>query len=550
MDKIPFKIKIIEAKDIYTDVFTPLNRRKKYYYNSSELIIPVYFYRIIGISDKKEYNNKLYEIDKKLNNLDKKYLKITTGFDSTHSKYLEKKFNEVWDKVSFYNRKKANFVMSLLKFADVFPKLPNTAVSNLLFLAFEKMLELLIYNNDEKELKDLERTVFANICYCHKYIYKLFKALEYKHINNKVLYYGDIPDEEIYFLIFLANMGCDILFFNTFSDCGFEEIDSDSKYSIKLDLGKVARLKPFPNSKVNYSNTTVAYEASQEVNDILFTEEGGFYKPWQFIDYNLEKVPLKTTYDEIYILGKQKSIFRPDFKINDFTVFIPSLFTKISGIHTDINKYFEEITLLKNQENAIFINNSRLIKPFRQILAGEIWGTTPIYKTILDKRLKISSEKLLNSKLWNYSYLKPGLQKMIAVKISDICFTLKRFKEKQCNTDTRMKIFISLLKMKTEYLNLLQKFDYTGHVPKVIIYNKDIVLSYEEVIFLVFLNSLAVDIIIYSPSAYSDIENFLEPGFYDIHNLEDIKIELDFKEYQYTSPIKKIFKYLKTKNNN
>jgi len=45
------------------------------------------------------------------------------------------------------------------------------------------------------------------------------------------------------------------------------------------------------------------------------------------------------------------------------------------------------------------------------------------------------------------------------------------------------------------------------------------------------MNSMGIDIIIYNPSGYNDIENFIYPQQYDVHRLENVSFELHFKKY-------------------
>lgn len=45
-----------------------------------------------------------------------------------------------------------------------------------------------------------------------------------------------------------------------------------------------------------------------------------------------------------------------------------------------------------------------------------------------------------------------------------------------------------------------------------------------------FLNAMGVDIIIYNPSGYTDIERYIYSDMYDLHHLEEVSFNLDFKK--------------------
>ena len=70
--------------------------------------------------------------------------------------------------------------------------------------------------------------------------------------------------------------------------------------------------EPFPKEKRS-RQTTVAYRASREIETILNQEGSGLYKPWQLRDYTPSSITLKTTYDELFILGKEIAMVRPGF---------------------------------------------------------------------------------------------------------------------------------------------------------------------------------------------------------------------------------------------
>lgn len=531
----PFNIINSETLNIWKDIFTPLKQRKGYFNNTQSILIPIFFYRIIGIDNEESYYNKIYDFDIDLSNkLEQKYIKITEGFSIEYSNYVKKNYDQAWDKISFYNRKKPEFVMSILRPAKVFPVYPNINLTNQLEYAFQIILTLLINNNNEKDLKDLHDIVFDILCYCHKYIHKIFNnTFEYEGINPKLLYYGDITEKEYYFLILLQQMTTDVIYINSYSDCNYKAIDPNNDYSKIIEYAKCVHLKPFPISKYQIGSTTIAYEASQEIQNMLFTTEGGFYKPWQFSDYLVNRVHLKTTYEEIYILGTQQAMFRPDFKIDRFHIIIPTLFTKISGTHENLKNYWKEIHTLVEKPNAALIKDFPITTSFEEIPNKTISYEAAIYQNLLENnKIKINPDKLMQSPVWKYSHLRIGLQKLLANKISDCCSNLSFFKVKTHSLETRIKIFKMLLNIDSIYLNMLQKFDYPYDIPKLILYTKDYTLIFEEIILLSFFNSLGMDIIIYCPTGYSDIENHFEPGSYDIHRLKEFKMNLIFKPYK------------------
>ena len=533
MNTNPFNITNAVTDNIYEDIKLPLNQRKGYTRDSEKITLPVYFYQIIGIDNEEDYFNRLFTFDQKLSKHISNYIRITEELTSTYNNYNKTKFDKAWDKVSFYNRRKANFIMSLLKPENIFPHHNDKSLQKLFENAFESIIDLIITKKSETSLKELQPLIFKILCYCHNYIHKLFPAFDYVKNNPKVIYYGNITSDEIYFLILLQQLSCDIVYFNSLDECDFKLIDSDHIFTQSVKLDKRIRLKPFPASELQIRTNTVAVEASKEINDMLFSNEGGFYKPWQFTDYMVKNIPLSTTYEELYILGIQQAMFRPDFIIDNFTINIPCMFTKVSGVHKEIKKYWKEVHSLVQQPNVLVFDSLPLVKAFDEISNKEISYEAIHYQKILKpNKINIDPEKLMESELWKYSHLHMGLQIVLANKISDICFELWAFKEKIQTLENRIKTLSMLLKIDRNIITLLQKFDYPFHIPKIILYTKNSTLKIEETILLTFLNSLGMDIIIYSPSGYNDIENFLDKGSYNIHRLEELNMEINYKPYK------------------
>ena len=57
-----------------------------------------------------------------------------------------------------------------------------------------------------------------------------------------MLFYGEIKKHEIYFLIFLSKLGCDVIYINSLSDTDFTKIDKLNIYSKLIRLPKTKPL--------------------------------------------------------------------------------------------------------------------------------------------------------------------------------------------------------------------------------------------------------------------------------------------------------------------
>jgi hypothetical protein len=82
------------------------------------------------------------------------------------------------------------------------------------------------------------------------------------------------------------------------------------------------------------------------------------------------------------------------------------------------------------------------------------------------------------------------------------------------------------------FMRLLQKFDYSQDVPKVILYNNEYngELTRSDAVLLLLLHELGVDLVLYSPTGNKDLEQYVDDDVFDLHMLDDIVFDLEFKQ--------------------
>lgn len=310
-------------------------------------------------------------------------------------------------------------------------------------------------------------------------------------------------------------------------------------------------------SAANHREETEAYKANSEMMEKLHGEDSFFFKPWQFSDYNIKALTLKTTYEEINIWGKQNSMFRPGFKIEEGTVFIPNIFAKVSGTHSSIKQYRKEIKFLRKEENSLFFMG------FPLYYDRKLNFSKRNYFSVLNKDGTINKDKLLRAPFWKYRKLRTSLQNSMAEKIIELC-TLNRFKNYQSyfkeskyskldslfnflsnfdininlsttNDDmAKIKVFEILNNLEEPFLKQISSFDYPTLVPKILIYNNGVrysKITFPDAVKLAFMNTMGVDIIVHNPAGYNDIEDFINEEYYDTHKLENVVFNLRYYKW-------------------
>ncbi|MBT2699319.1 YceG family protein [Bacillus sp. ISL-40] len=339
----------------------------------------------------------------------------------------------------------------------------------------------------------------------------------------KFLWYGDFKKSHQYFLYYLSRLACDIVIFHPEGKDILEGMMEDPIFSHQFQNKLPA--EPFPKEKRS-RKATVAYRASKEIETILNQEGSGLYKPWQLRDYTPSSITLKTTYDELFILGKEMAMVRPDFEVGNGQVKIPSIFAKVQGVSKNRKEYWDRLQSLSELEHSLLIRR----------LPITMTSTSDFrfhYRNALDKDGLINPATMMQAHYWPYSFLSSGLQKGIANAVRRICEKpgLKPF-PKESIEEVKMYLFTQALFMPKPIIQLIERFDYSQHIPKLIIFNNELagILSRSDAALILLLNQFGIDIILYNPPGHNDIENFLDERLFDKHWLEDVVFDLEFKE--------------------
>ncbi|MGV8983559.1 YceG family protein [Clostridium sp.] len=515
-------------EDIISSLKTEVCKRNKFQYNSNVVFIPCYFYRFIGIKDSEtDYYENLYKLDNELKKMGPGYKRFSEGLDKNISIRLQNVLNDIWVKVFQTEIIDVSLIINLISDNGLFPNLANKVLLTQIKNNFKGLLEYYIKSNATMDNQNIKVITNYIIHWINIYSQELFLKFDYLSINPKIVFYGDISKTEVFYLILLSTLGCDILYFNPNNSGAFQEIDKYNAFSKEIVYNCKAEIKSFPVGIEDRIKTT-AYNAKEELNKTLFTDDSGFYRPWQFADYKVQALTLNTTYEEIYIWMREKAHIREGWTVKNLTVVIPNMFSKVCGTHEDVDLYWKEINEVVTQKFTKFYNQL----PIMQAVHLEYGKFNLIYPS--DAFSEFDMQGMINSPWWKYKDLRSGLQKTMAEKIKELCLNPVIINvEQEDLRDLQVDIFSVLINLDGSILELLQAYDYPEEVPKIVVYNNEENgnLSFEDCIMLSFMNSLGIDIIIYNPSGYNDIENFIYPEQYDIHRLANVSFKLHFKKY-------------------
>lgn len=517
-----------DSQNLLEDVKEPLQGRRGFLSQPVPLI-PVYCYRYLGtLEDQDLYKNNLYRLDKKLTALDCGYLKFEERIPLAHNQELIMKMEPLWSMAPHYRSEED--ILNLLKGMKklkIFTWLKEEFFEDTLIRILYELLNTGLTSQGGYSVSQMKNLVVKLVIWLDQFIPKLYpkgyKDLLGGKCNPKILYFGGLKGHEALLLIILSRLGTDVLYVNPQGDDLLGQLDQEGKYSKLIQLEHQGEQMEFPKTEVLTRRRTTAFEASREIEHIIHNETDGVYKPWQFESYFVQPRTLCTTKEELMILWNEDARMRHDFKIENKTVYVPNLFAKISGVPQDLNEYWREMKRMEMAKHKMMFVGL----PFTKQVFTQ--------RDYLSMRYLVSPEgaldikELKKSSHYRFSFLKSALQDMIIKKIQQLFETTVL--SMNLDREQRVKILKVIMDIDEKLLNLIQQYDYPFAIPKIIIYdNNREVFSEEDSIILAFLNLMAFDIVIFTPTGYNNIEDKIDPRYYDIHKLEGINFNLPMED--------------------
>lgn len=495
-------------------------------------IIPTYFVRYIGVDNNvDEYRNRIFNFDKKISSLSRNYIRIDTNIRINDYSSISNKTSSIWAQFPSLGHHNLDDLIEYLCGADVLDFIKDDSLKNLCYLGIKETLKIAFHGVDSFNTQKVKNLIIKLVGWLKDISEKLFLGYQFQSESNpKVMFYGDIKSHEALFLILLYNCGVDVIYVNSFQDDVFEGFDSYIDIGSVYTLDKVSPMDSFPVAEVMIQKQSTAYSASEEIAKIVHNVNDGVYLPWQFEKYNPIPITLKVTYDEIGILWNEQTRIREGFKVEHSSIYIPNMFVKISGTQENINEYWNFVSTVTSAKHTMFYTKL----PFTDEDNFSLSDLSSV-DTAFENHNTLSFEKMKAHKFYKYEHLSNELQKVIFDKIvllinSDILSPAQ-------SNDLKYQIVLSVLTLSEDLLKLIQNFDYSASIPKIVIYdNSEITFSLRDAITTVFLYSIGFDICVLTPTGYNNFEMYINDKFYQVLKLQNKQFYLNIPNLrQYSS---------------
>ncbi|WP_102274859.1 YceG family protein [Cytobacillus massiliigabonensis] len=495
--------------------------------------------RFLGVPlDEDEYYNMLYDL------IHTETAGLILLSEDTLDKTIDNQQFQSIQKVLNINREQNLSINRFVAFLDGEQLLLKSAIPSLHRKTREAMIAVLeLFSAQEKDglkSQELRRVLVDIIKWTINHLGEKWNEANPEKSMPKLLWYGNSNKSQHYFLYYLFQMGCDII---VYSPSGEDIIIGDHTeldHAFIHNYPEQKQPEPFPAEKRRRSST-VAYRASREIESILNHEGSGFYKPWQLREYTPLSVTLKTTYDELFLLIKEKAMVRPNFEVKNGQVKIPAIFAKVQGVSRNRKEYWDRLQTISQMDHSLLIQRF----PFTNNVNNDFRFH---YRNALGNDGLLDPRKMVAAHYWKYQHLPTGLQNGIAMAVRNICARpyIKPVYHEEIE-EQRSFLFAQGMQIPASILQLLQKFDYSQDIPKLVLYNNELngAMTRTDAALLLLLNQFGIDIVLYNPPGHNDLENFIDEGVYDVHWLEDVVFEQEFKEPTLLNRVKGIFKNLR-----
>ena len=478
--------------------------RKKIERSDSNYYFEPCFYRVIGVEDSHNYNNIL----KTLNDRIEEYKDITLLFENSipmlgEMELIQYIYNEL-NTMDITNMQAQDIVL-----------FDDENINRIFLESLDYIIPLSIKN--ENFFNENIRNNF--ITKLIVWTYSFVKNINFNSdFNPKFIYYGQISRHEIYFLIMLHLMDFDVVYINPLKEEFFEEIDTDKLSELKMSMN-IEPLETFKDRAAK-GNTidnveTITKQIERDINETLFADTG-IYKPWQYRSGYTKRILLDTILEDIYIYWNEPAKLRTGFRVENNVVSVPCFFYKIDGQFINDFEFQRLVKFCTESKNTLFFNDGRISSMNEE--SDDMYSL--MFCQLSDGTFDI--EEVKKTSIYRFGKYSNEVQNLILNKFNEIIvkkdiFNINLDKEKI------LRFFALVLSMDEQIIRIIDNFDFTGNVPKLVVYlnNEDEICELMTML-LGYLNNIGIDIVIFNPSGLFNINNIIKNTIVKVMRLEQM----------------------------
>lgn len=451
-----------------------------------------YFYRFIGVDNTDEYDDLIKTIETKFEEAKDKCIIFDGGIPvSGEMELIQYIFNEL-SSMNIYNM--ASQDITIFNDSNINLKFLN-ALDYVIPIAIEK----------ERFFNDSVRNNFITKLIVWVYTYAKDIVFD-DSITPKCAFYGNIQRHEIYFLMLLYMMDFDVIYINPLKEELWEEIEDKGISQVVKSMGilGIESLKErSARGKVIENFETITKQIQRDVEEQLFSNTG-MYKPWQFRKGYTNSIVLDTIVEDIFIYWNEQARLRSGFKVEGTNVRVPCFFYKIDGQYNDEFKYQKLVKCCVESQNTLVFNNGN-ISPDLPV-KDDMYQL--MFCQLSDGTFDI--EELKKLPIYRFSKYSDDIQNFLLKKFNETITTKDLFVN-NFNKQDILKLLVLVLNLNEDIVRMVDNFDFTANIPKIVIYLNDEDLIPDSMQMLLgYIHTIGIDIVIFNPSGLFNINNIIK----------------------------------------
>lgn len=314
---------------------------------------------------------------------------------------------------------------------------------------------------------------------------------------DAVLGYGPFDPEQTELYLAVAMAGIDVIWFDPEAACQSVP-ELERKGWTVPEAMTPGPMEPFPTAPERVRTETVAHAASRELDEILY-QDTGLYRDRQFAA--ARSVTLKTTLDEVVQLWPEPPNVRPGFESDGKSVTVPCLFSKIAGIpNADERAYWNMIRDMLG-DGVFFKDSLPFLKSPGSLPPAPPEGCSPKEFDEFARR--------------PHDHLPDATRDLILNAAAALCGPSTILKD--ASGRNRSMVLHAVQNMPAPILDLVQMFDPAKKITKVlVIQTGTTTLSHYECVMLALLDLIGLDVAVFTPPGYRDLEKYLKDDAFDL----------------------------------
>ena len=402
----------------------------------------------------------------------------------------------------------------------------------------QELNQLYLNALQEVVLLALEQEKFLNASVQNNFICKLL-IYSFQFIQNlrfedtglqtlKCLYYGEISRHDVYFLLLLSLLKFDVIYMNPLKEPEFfGEIDRWGR----SQLHKNSQILPIHSweeraaaGHVIEASRSVTLDLEEQISEELFSNSG-IYKPWQFRDGTTKSLLVQASLIDLEQNWDVEARFRPGFKTEGKVVTVPNYFFEVEGESQPLDSYLNLLgKCLRSPQTLVFASKSGVL--FDHSLREEEKYQL-MFCQLSDGSFDVT--EIMKLPFYPYAPYNDDTEFFILNKMNETIRDSHLFRQPIGRSkESILQFALLVLQMRKELVRLIDSFDFTGRVPKVVYFLEgEDHMEESHALLLGYLSKIGFDILVLSPAGQSDSHSFFNRGVFNLVRLDRIVYDQD-----------------------